>query len=135
VRPDILGSTWRTVVMKERASNFAYALFANNNTADPAARIFTSSDLSTNPNGQLPLGTWSHLAMTWSPNTLRLYVNGTQVASRSTSGSLSTGTGPLRLGGNSFRSEWFDGRIDEVRVYRRALPQSEIAADMNRAAP
>jgi hypothetical protein len=135
VRPDILGSTWRTVVMKERASNFAYALFANNNTSDPAARIFTSSDLSTNPNGQLPLNTWSHLAMTWASNTLRLYVNGTQVASRTTSGSLTTGTGPLRIGGNSFRSEWFDGRIDEVRVYRRALPASEIAADMNRAAP
>jgi hypothetical protein len=135
VRPDILGSSWRTVVMKERATNFAYALFANNNTSDPAARVFTSSDLSTNPNGQLPLNTWSHLAMTWVPNTLRLYVNGTQVASRTTSGSLTTGTGPLRMGGNSFRSEWFDGRIDEVRVYRRALPQSEIAADMNRAAP
>ena len=73
--------------------------------------------------------------MTWASNTLRLYVNGAQVASRTTSGSLTTGTGPLRIGGNSFRSEWFDGRIDEVRVYHRALSASEISADMNRAAP
>ena len=37
-------------MMKERASALAYALFANNNTSDPAARVFTSSDLATNPN-------------------------------------------------------------------------------------
>ena len=29
-------------------------------------------------------------------------------------------------------SEWFQGAIDEVRVYNRALPGTEILADMNR---
>ena len=34
---------------------------------------------------------------------------------------------PLKIGGNAVWGEWFDGRIDEVRVYRRALSAAEIA--------
>ena len=135
VYPSALGTTWRTVVMKERSSALAYALFANNNASDPTARVFTTSDLATSGTNQLPLNTWSHLTMTWASSTLRLYVNGTQVATRAAAGSLTTGTGPLRIGGNSFSSQWFSGRIDELRVYRRALSAAEIAADMGRAAP
>ena len=37
------------------------------------------------------------------------------------------------IGGNSPYGEYFNGRIDEVRVYRAALSQAEIQADM--AAP
>ena len=35
------------------------------------------------------------------------------------------------MGGNSVWGEWFDGRIDEVRIYNRVLLQSEIQNDMN----
>ena len=42
---------------------------------------------------------------------------------------------PLRIGGNAIYGEWFTRRIDEVRIYNRALTQPEIAADMNRALP
>jgi hypothetical protein len=61
---------------------------------------------------------------------LRLYVNGTQVASRALTGAMRTSTGVLRIGGNSIWSEWFAGLIDEVRVYNRALSATEIQADM-----
>jgi len=37
----------------------------------------------------------------------------------------------LRIGGNAIWGEYFNGLIDEVRVYSRALAQSEIQADMN----
>jgi hypothetical protein len=40
--------------------------------------------------------------------------------------------GALRIGGNAVWNEWFAGRIDEVRVYNRALPAADIQADMNR---
>ena len=38
---------------------------------------------------------------------------------------------PLRIGGNTEPRGYFQGRIDEVRVYRRALTPSEIRSDMN----
>ena len=77
----------------------------------------------------MPLNTWTHLATTYDGTTLRLFVNGTQVGSRAVSGALLTSSGVLRIGGNSQWGEYFAGRIDEVRIYNRALTQSEIAAD------
>ena len=71
--------------------------------------------------------------MTWDGLDLRLYVNGTQVASSALTGTAVASASPLRIGGNSVWSEWFAGLIDEVRVYNRALTPAEIAADRDTA--
>jgi len=81
---------------------------------------------------QLPLNTWTHLAVTHDGTTLRLYVNGAQVGSRAVAGSLLTSSGALRIGGNSIWGEFFQGSIDEVRIYNRALSPGEIQNDMTR---
>ena len=39
---------------------------------------------------------------------------------------IQTGTNPLWIGGNSPYGEYFQGLIDEVRVYNRALSQTEL---------
>ena len=38
---------------------------------------------------------------------------------------------PLQIGGDSIYGEYFQGTIDEVRVYNTALTQAQIQADMN----
>ena len=81
----------------------------------------------------LPVGAWSHLAMTYDGSRCRLFVNGVQVASLPQTGAIAPSGSPLWIGGNSPYGEYFSGRIDEVRVYRAALSQAEIQADM--AAP
>jgi hypothetical protein len=82
--------------------------------------------------GTIPTNAWTHLGMTYDGGTMRLYVNGTQVASKAVPGPIATSTGVLRIGGNNIWSEWFQGMIDEVRVYRRVLTPAEIGQDMNR---
>jgi hypothetical protein len=47
------------------------------------------------------------------------------------SGALVTSDGPLRIGGNRVWGEYFEGLIDDVRVYSRALTAAEILADMD----
>ena len=42
-------------------------------------------------------------------------------------------TGLARSAGTSFTGQYFTGRIDEVRIYNRALSQAEIQTDMNTA--
>jgi hypothetical protein len=56
-----------------------------------------------------------------------------QVGSRAVSGPLLTSTGAVRLGGNPIWGEYFTGRIDEVRIYNRALGTTAIQSDMNAA--
>ena len=45
------------------------------------------------------------------------------------SGPIKVSGGALRIGGNAVWAEWFDGTIDEVRVYNRALSPEQILAD------
>ena len=61
---------------------------------------------------------------------LRFYRDGMLVRTTATTGVITPGTGPLRIGGNSIWGEYFAGTIDEVRVYNRALTASEIQVDM-----
>jgi hypothetical protein len=68
---------------------------------------------------------------TYDGTTERLYVNGMQVSSLNVAGTISTSNSPLKIGGNAIWSEWFNGLIDEVRVYNRALSASEIQNDMH----
>jgi hypothetical protein len=53
------------------------------------------------------------------------------VASRALTGAAVATNNPLRIGGNAIWGEFFQGRIDEVRVYNRALTQTEIQAAMS----
>ncbi len=136
VYPTALGtSRWRTLGAKERSGGFRYALFANDNQARPQAAIYAGGSVRTARGGaQLPLNTWSHLAMTYNGSVLRLYVNGVQAASTSYTGSIATGTGVLRVGNSTTQNNrGFQGRLDEVRVYNRALTAAQITADMNQA--
>jgi hypothetical protein len=73
---------------------------------------------------------WSYIAMTYDGTNLRLFVNGTQVSSRATTGTIETTANPLWLGGNQLYGEYFEGVIDDLRIYNRALDESEIRADM-----
>ena len=65
----------------------------------------------------LPLNTWSFLAATYDGTTLRLFVNGTEVANRVVGGAIDTSDNPLHIGGNPVWGEYFAGLIDNVRVY------------------
>jgi len=127
-------TTWRNVLIKERSGGEIYNLYADTDTHVPAAYVVRSASPGTsvgvNGVAQVPLNTWTHLAMTYDTATVRLYVNGTLVRSSATTGALLTSTGALRIGGNSVWGEFFQGIIDEVRVYNRALTQAEIQTDM-----
>ena len=75
----------------------------------------------------LPINTWTHLAVTYNGSTLTLYRNGVAVATSNVSGTLSPTTGTLQIGASQF-GEYFKGLIDEVRIYNRALSDTEIQA-------
>jgi hypothetical protein len=80
----------------------------------------------------LLLNTWTHLAMTYDGAYVRLYLNGQFDSSYTLSGPIQTTTNWFAIGCNPYGATWahFNGMIDDVRVYNRALSQQEIQADM-----
>jgi len=130
VNPAVAGSSWRTVLLKERGGGLSYALYGNKDTGQPSGHVSTPFESNTNGTSALPVGVWSHLATTYDGANLRLFVNGVQVSSRAVIGAIPADTGALRIGGNAVWAEWFRGLIDEVRVYSRALPAAELQSDM-----
>ncbi|HVQ58803.1 MAG TPA: LamG-like jellyroll fold domain-containing protein [Solirubrobacterales bacterium] len=129
VKPTTNGG-YRTALMKERGADLVYSLYASNGATPKFESFTTGENAATSPNG-LSLTSWTHLTATYDGTTMRLYENGTQVATKATTGSMPNTTGALRIGGNAPWGEYFSGLIDEVRVYNRALSVSEIEADMN----
>jgi hypothetical protein len=82
-------------------------------------------------------GSWNHMTGTYDGETIRLYVNGTEVASStSPSGPIQYESGTTFCIGNRSSSETvcnqsgtnYGGLVDEIRAYNRALSASEVAA-------
>jgi hypothetical protein len=78
-----------------------------------------------------PLNAWIHVATTWDGKTVRLYQDGAEVGLLSYAGPMGASDKPVILGNNA-NSTGLDqplgGRLDEVRLYDRALSAAEIAA-------
>lgn len=123
---------WRAVVDKNVDGYYLMASTDQGNRPGFGG-TFTSGNQNTFAPSVLAVNTWTHLAATFDGATVRLYVNGAQVASRAQTTPLAATTGTLQIGGDSYPNEFFAGRIDEVRVYNRALTSAEIQADMNTA--
>jgi hypothetical protein len=128
VRPD-QSPEWGSILMKERESGprYTYALYQHH---DQTSAYFeeTEEGVLISPEHSLPSGAWTHLAITDDGAHSRLYENGKLVY---TAAALPIeGHGEIRIGGNDIWGEFFDGRIDEVRIYERALNSGEVDADM-----
>jgi glucose/arabinose dehydrogenase len=126
-------SGWQTLITKERAGPSVYGLFASTGPDIRASAkiMLPSGNQRVYGASALPVNTWTHLAATYDGAALRLYVNGSPVGSRALSGAIATSGAPLRLGGNAVYGEFFRGRVDDVRIYNRALSAAEIVNDMN----
>ncbi|MEK7138744.1 MAG: LamG-like jellyroll fold domain-containing protein, partial [Patescibacteria group bacterium] len=90
----------------------------------------TGSSAVVNSNASaVSLNQWQYVAMTYNQatHTVTLYKDGTLLASNSGVGSLvSEAVGDLLIGNDVAMSRTFDGLIDEVRIYNRALTQADI---------
>jgi hypothetical protein len=69
---------------------------------------------------------WQHVAATWDAVSVQLYVNGNQVGQAGNTGNDFTASGVVRLGRPTSAERFYDGGLDDVRLYDRRLPADEI---------
>jgi autotransporter-associated beta strand protein len=86
----------------------------------------------------LPLGIWTHVAVTLSGGTGTLYVNGSAVGanhSMTLSPSSLGATSNNYIGKSQYPDPYLNGQIDEFQLHDRALADFEVAALANPATP
>ena len=123
---------WKSVVQKDGYGYYLYGSSDRGNVPAAGGSFGSVSGPQTVfGTAPLPSNTWTHLAAAYDGSVLRLFVNGSQVNSVTVSGGpMRYDPLPLRIAASQY-GEFFPGRIDEVRIYNRALTQSEIQNDMN----
>jgi hypothetical protein len=83
--------------------------------------------------GSVPLNQWTHVACTYDRQVARLYLNGVEVAAEAGTQPIPTAPRELWIGNeepllSNGMIRQFDGLIDEVEIFNRALSASEIQA-------
>ncbi|AQG82153.1 LamG-like jellyroll fold domain-containing protein [Spirosoma montaniterrae] len=78
----------------------------------------------------IPLNTWYHIVLTYTGRTARMYINGTEFSSNTNLPASSIDNcpgGELKFGAQNRIIPWyFNGAMDDIRIYRRALTESEV---------
>ncbi len=128
VDPSTVSAAWRDVIYKAN-DNFYLEATSTNGSKPDAGIIAGGSYGDAFGTAKLTANTWSFLTETYDGSTLRLYVNGTQVASTAHTGAIATSTNPLQIGGDSLYGQNFAGLIDNVRIYNVALTAAQIQTD------
>ena len=77
----------------------------------------------------IPLNTWVHVSATWNGSIGALYINGSNESSSISSGNVSNSEN-LFIGKSSIYSQFFNGKIDELRIWNSCLTQATIQANM-----
>lgn len=84
----------------------------------------TGGSASIQGNTSIQQGLWQHVAVTWDGTTMRAYYNGQPDGTSTFDGPMAVSDGDLFIG--RYYSG-FEGDIDEVRIYDRALSEAEVA--------
>jgi len=134
INPDVVDTTCRRLFSNEitdAAGTQGYILYVCNGGFGTQRRRDGVNNTLTSANTYASVGTKRHVVSTYDGTTLRLYVDGTQVASTGSSASLIDNPNPLGIGTYSTGGTRFDGRLDEAAIYNTALSAATVRAHYN----
>ena len=81
--------------------------------------------------GLPPIGEWTHLAATYDGQSMKVYYNGAVAGQQASTGQMGVSDGTLTIGTKHETApagDEYNGMLDDVRIYNRALSASEIIA-------
>ena len=124
--------SWRRIISKGDVTNYGYglAIAAYKEPEKVSLQLFDgTTPFTIRGNPTLELNKWYHIVGTFSDNddTMKIYVNGALESSNiAVTHHIVNNNDPLYIG---YETRWrvvFNGIIDEVRIYNRALTAKEI---------
>ncbi len=123
--------SWRAIVSKGKDE--AYQLRKAGSVSPDSFRlniITTEGSDSIDSNYKVEANKWIHVVATYSSVTgeMKLYVNGDidKTETHSNGGLIEINSKNLRIGNRGDDSQYWDGKMDNVRIYNRALSAQEV---------
>jgi hypothetical protein len=125
VNGSTLGAASRAIIARGNSEDYSWAIY--NDSANPGKLAFTAdgADNTGVSNSTLSTNTWYHITMTSDGAKTRLYINGSLDKETNNSGVLPGGS--VSIGADPDGTNAWAGKIDEVRIYKRALDLYEVA--------
>jgi len=75
----------------------------------------------------MSMNAWHHIGATYDGQDVKLFLDGAMVKEESHPGAIPTNNTDVRLGAYANETTyWFTGRIDDARIYNRALSAQEM---------
>ncbi len=146
IRADDLSSDWSTIAQRTSADGQWYDWEIYARAADapdayrPVLRMDWDGDGAIDDDEQvegdivLQPNTWYFVACTYDGSDMKFYIDGTlRGTTHRVDGAIRDGGRDTWIGGNEAWGEYFDGVIDEARIYGCALNQAEIQTLMSPA--
>lgn len=121
----VLGKLWTAGVMEPPYYQYGVELNVNSKSL----RLFTGTDASSTPPVDVTpaFGSWMHVAFVVGGGTATGYLNGGVGPSAPMTGPITKRGNALSIGVDAVGEQPFTGRLDEVRIFERALRAEEIA--------
>lgn len=127
---------WSTVMSKGLLGNGAdqdFSLGVNCDSAAILVEFNLSNSVEAFAGAVIPTQQWFHLAATYDGAARRVYLNGVLAGTLATTLAITNTYSTFRIGYHWYAS--WNGPLDDVRVYNRALSASEIALLAQRVPP
>jgi hypothetical protein len=122
----LVGSGFNPLIMKSLTSEnaFMYRMIAN---PDYIGAAFNTWDTAQSAGQVTPLNQWHHVATVFNGTTVRYFYDGAFVGSQPMAMTITSDNRPLTIGADTPGIfEIFNGKIDDVCIYNRALSDADI---------
>jgi hypothetical protein len=116
-------------VVSNSADTWQIETTVNNNIQFTSSHGMMANTRVTSVANALVIGQWQHIAATFDGTTKQLYINGSAVMNGTVQNQLTYDIGPMWIGcdnNSGTLAQRFNGAIDEVQLYNRALSAAEI---------
>lgn len=125
---------WATILGKTTSGSWANGYGLAHYTGTNDIHFWVTSYSSTNAVATVPTGGWHHIIGTYDGSIIKIYLDGVQQDSRPRTGAISTNNSALNIGCANSGAYFWNGRIDEVAVFNRALTATEVSDIYKRGA-
>ena len=123
VNPDTLMSSWRRgIIVQENYLTSGYRLGFYNGGQPMFWTTQSGGSLQLNSSQNLIVNSWNHIVVTYDNQQANIYKDG--ILAGSATGTYVMGLNAVRIG--AAVSEYFSGKIDDVRFYNHALSADEV---------